>query len=101
MQPLEDSMSAPGSQGEPSLQVSVQIGKHADPSLSLHQTGDQIVEVNGIDFSNLDHKEVRCVVFACWPLSPLPSTSRLSPTRCLKLSVLSRGLDCSGLSGLS
>lgn len=24
-----------------------------------HQTGDQIVEVNGIDFSNLDHKEVR------------------------------------------
>lgn len=63
--------------GEPFLQVSVQMGKHADPSLSLHQTGDQIVEVNGIDFSNLDHKEVRCVVFACWPLSPLPSTSRL------------------------
>jgi hypothetical protein len=38
------------------------------PSSFPHQTGDQIVEVNGIDFSNLDHKEVRRGGLHLWPL---------------------------------
>lgn len=58
VQLLEDPTSDAGLQGE--------LFQHADPSPFLHQPGDQIVEVNGIDFSNLDHKEVRCGFFTFW-----------------------------------
>lgn len=64
------------SRGSPSNRLRKQAD---DPSPFLHQTGDQIVEVNGIDFSNLDHKEVRCGFFTCWSQSSLPSSSHPLP----------------------
>lgn len=64
---LEEPVSDTGLQGEPFQQKKYPDNTSTLTSLFLPQTGDQIVEVNGIDFSNLDHKEVRRGVFTCQP----------------------------------
>lgn len=73
MQPLENPTSALEPQGEPFLQIS-EYTDSADTLMPLRfsQAGDQIVEVNGIDFSNLDHKEVRLEILTYWLLHLCP-----------------------------
>lgn len=80
----------PGTMEEPVLQMSK---CDTSPSPSLLQTGDQIVEVNGIDFSNLDHKEVRCEGLYLLALSPPHPTSHPN-----HYGVCVLCLDCLGLS---